>query len=999
MAMSSRCRGDAVGVGSGGNITEPAKLSFVGFHAMVEYRLLGPMEVVVDGVCRPLAGYRQHLLLAALVLADGREVTDEHLVELLWEEEPPRSPHTALRSQVARLRRAIGPAVLGLTYGVRGYSLPAHGLVDVQRFEALVRVALSEDRARALDAATEALKLWRSTELTFAASRVLQPTAVRLLERRAALIERRADLLMASERAGEAIAELQPLVLEQPAREAARALLMEALCQGGRPTEALDVYRSWLNVLNEERGLEPSLRLRELESRVLRHEVSQRSPGSPLASTLPATATLARGRGTFIGREGEVEKLVAALREHQVVTLVGPGGVGKTRLAWEVVERLGDHVGTVLDIDLSAVDERTDVMRLIAGAVGVKDVTGRTLLEQVVERIAATPCLLVLDNCEHVVDEVWDFVMLLVRRTTSATVLATSQRRLGVAGEWLWDVQPLDASGPESPAVRLFLERAGAASRRYAPGEDGIERVQRICIALDGLPLAIEIAAAQMSALSLSDLEAELEHRLELHAPGATEPWRHRTLRAVVDWSFRRLADREQRALERLSIFVGAFDLAAARALLRDLVADGEVAACIVQLVDRSLLTFEIVDEHGRYRMLQGVRAFGLDRLRADAQLVATQARHAQWAVTLVEDAAQRLPHDELATVRCLERSFDDLRTAHHWLVAYDASKAMRLIDALHPYAFWHSRTEVFRWAEVATAVDCQSDLRASVTASVCAGAWLRGDLAGAERAARAALAAVTEPEAPWARRAYGQVAEIALLNGDAPRCVEMYDRAYQLDLQTDDIMQATWDLGSSALILHYTGRVAEANRRAAATVATAERIASPSARSFAAFVLGELAATCSPQQAKVHLERALHLADTVNNRFVAALARVTLASLVRDGEGDVGPTAEHYKSALASWDHIGARCTQWVTIRNVVGLLTENAAFEQAATLYGAVIAAASASPLYGADRAKMDRVRATLDRELGTSKTTELAARGGQLTNDDIIAYTMESLDQLTR
>jgi non-specific serine/threonine protein kinase len=450
--------------------------------------------------------------------------------------------------------------------------------------------------------------------------------------------------------------------------------------------------------------------------------------------------------------------------------------VGKTRLAWEVIGRIGESRGAVLAVDLSAVEDRFDVERVVAGVVGVKDLSSQGLLGRIVDRIDRRSCVLLLDNCEHVIEAVGAMVVGLLEAAPGTTVLATSQRRLAVPSEWLWAVNTLRTAETDSAAVQLFLDRAGLAPRSVS--DDDLRRIQRICVALDGLPLGIEIAAAQTSALSLRDLEGELDHRLELEAPPTAGPSRHRSLREVIEWTYRRLPPREQRALELLSVFVGPFDLGAARVMLGGVIAGHEVAVCIVQLVDRSLLKFETVGQHGCYRMLQGIRLFGLHRLGAAGELSTAQAVHAAWAVAFAEEAERALPRAELETVGRLDRSFADLRAAHHWLVADDADGALRLIHALHPYAFWHGRNEVFRWAETAAALHRGSPLLSSVKASVCAGAWIRGDLQAADVAGRAALAAVTDPTSPLARRAFEQIAEVALQRGDAKRAVAMYDRA-----------------------------------------------------------------------------------------------------------------------------------------------------------------------------------------------------------------------------
>jgi predicted ATPase/DNA-binding SARP family transcriptional activator len=990
--MSWRC---ARGRGRG---SEATKLWTVGAPQRVDYRLLGPIEIAVDGVRRPVSGHRQELLMAAVVLADGHDVPTDELVQLLWDGAVPRHPEAALRSQVARLRRLIGPDGERLVFGGRGYALSrCRGSADVDRFLELADVAHRADDDAALDAADAALRLWRVPDLVFAERGVLQPTGTRLIERRMAVVERRAELLIRRGRASEVVAELRALVLERPEHEGMRALLMEALHQSDRPTEALALLAEWRHALRQ-RGLEPTSRLRELERRILRCDRSMAAAARPSTALATATTSLAPPT-SFVGRRDGVDRLHATLLARRLVTLVGPGGVGKTRLAREVIRRVGDDAGTVFDVDLGAIDDGADVVQLVGTAVGVEDAADRRLLARVGDRLAAQSCVLLLDNCEHVVEHVAELVAALGQRAPGAKVLATSQRRLGVVDECVWKVEPLSTAGPDAPAVRLFLDRALVASPQLALAAHDIARVERICSALDGLPLALEIAAAQVAGLSLADLELELDHRLELRAPCVT-PARHRSLRAVIEWTCHRLDERERRVLEQLCVFVGPFDLSAARAVLRDVIPAREVAACVVQLVERSLLVFHVVDEHGQYRTLQSVRAYGLDRLRGAGVLPDAQAVHARWAVEVAEDAEASLAEAEGATVKRLERCFDDLRAACHWLVATDDGHvAIRLIHALHPYAFWHGRTEVFHWAEAVAALDCASPLRASIHASVCAGAWIRGDLPGAELAAQLAMASVAEPASPLDRRAVEQAAEVALQRGDAGRAVDMYDQAHQLSRVVDDRMQATWDLGSSALILCYTGDVAAAERRAEATTAEADGLASPSARAFAQFVKGELDAVRSPAHARDHLNEAVELARSVGNEFIAGLARVTLAGLPPEGGDDVRAAVRHYLAAVAGWAEIGAWFAQLVTLRNVAVLLASHGAGEEAAVLYGAVTSGSlSSAPLYGADLTKLEQVRATLDLALGEHRVANLASVGQRLAPSEVTALALRALENLS-
>jgi predicted ATPase/DNA-binding SARP family transcriptional activator len=973
------------------------KAALVEDRGVVELRVLGPVEVLVRGVPKPLAGPRQRMLLAALVLASGQEMSSDQLCELLWGDEQPLHPVPALRSQVARLRRTIGEDLVDIQFGAVGYRLSVgQGCADVDRFEALARSVDGATGADALVAIGAALALWRGADLEFSDRQLLQPAAVRLVERRVSLIEHRADVLLALGHVAEAVVELQALLTAQPEREAARALLMEALYRTGRHTDALAEYRSWCDELRN-RGLEPSQRLRDMESRILRHEIPDHGPGD--ASRRLGTRPPRPPASSLVGRAEDLEMITERLRRERMVTLTGPGGVGKTRLARELVVRAADdHSGGIVYCDLSAVRDRVDAPRVVAAAVGAKDMVGRSIEDQIVDRLADRHALLVIDNCEHVLDAVSTLTARLLEETPTLTILATSQQRLGLDGEQVWPVTPLGTADIDAPGVRLFLDRAASAAPRPHSTEADLERIRGICARVDGLPLGIEIAAAHTSALSLEDLDRELKYHLELPAPGAPPGSRHGSLRAMVEWSYDRLDEVERRVLDRLSVFAGTFDLDAARAVLDDLIATDAVAIHVIQLVGRSLLSFEHHDEHGRYRLLHVIRSHGRERLRARGELAAAQARHARWAVELAEAANSEMAHNERASVHRLDEHFDDLRAAHHWLVAYEPDGAMRLVHALHQFAFMYGRAEVFRWAEVVVALDSHSPLRSSVAASVCAGAWLRGDLRAAEQAGQAAVNAALDLTVPSARRALEQLGELALLEGDGARAVDMYDQAYRLSIDAGDILQATWDLGSSALALVYSGHADEAHERATAAVEAAGRCASPTANAFAHFVLGELMASEQPAKARAELERSIQLSRSVGNHFIASMAEVALGSIAIDELEDVADAVAHYRAAISNWDRCGMWTPQWVTLRHIVILFVSAGAVEEAAVLYGAVAAAAAkASPIYGHDKTRLDAIHEKLEAQLGAQQLAELTERGRALNPNAVVQYTLEHLTDL--
>src|SRR5580704_8415353 len=386
------------------------------------YGLLGPVEVRADDRAVELTSASQRLVLAMLLLEANRLVPAHRLIDELWGEALPADPPAALRTQVSRLRRALGPAGGSLVTVNGGYRLSVQrGQLDAARFEDALAAATQAAGEQGLAILDEALGLWRGPALAeFADRPFARPEAVRLEELRVVARERRAELVLSLGSAEDAVAALQAVVAEHPERERARGLLMQALYQGGRHTEALATFRSWRGYLAEDLGLDPSPALERIEQDILR-------PALPMAQSLAQPVRRA---------------LTELLGEVRLLTLHGPGGVGKTRLALEVIARIGTgYRDGICFCDLAAITRPASVTRAIATAAGVSERAFRRLDDQLIEALAARQLLLVLDNCEHVADGIAVIADRLLRETRNITVLATSRERLGVDGEHVWPVK------------------------------------------------------------------------------------------------------------------------------------------------------------------------------------------------------------------------------------------------------------------------------------------------------------------------------------------------------------------------------------------------------------------------------------------------------------------------------------------------------------------------------------------------------------------------------
>jgi predicted ATPase/DNA-binding SARP family transcriptional activator len=961
------------------------------------YGLLGPVEVRVDGRAVPLPGARQRLVLTMLLVDLNQVVPADRLIDELWEAALPADPRGALRTQVSRLRRALGPAGGDLATVEGGYRLTVRrSQFDVTRFEDMLAEADEASGQPALRLLGEALALWRGPAVgEFAGRPFALATAARLNELRPVAAERRAELLLTAGLVEDAVATLQALLAEHPEREQARGLFMRALYRAGRHTEALATFRSWRRYLATELGLDPSPALRRIEQDILRHTAQTpdiRDAAVTRAPSLPLPVT------SFVGRDEDLMAVAGRLDRARLVTLHGPGGVGKTRLALEVAERTGDsYRDGVCFCDLAAVTEPHAVVRALATAAGLSERAFQRLDDQLVEQLAGRHLLLVLDNCEHVAQAAAILAERLLKETRNVTLLATSRERLEVDGEHVWQVRPLPVSGLGAPAVRLFLDRARAADPAAAPQNSDVGAVAALCARLDGLPLAIELAAARLPGTTVSELAANLDNRFGLLTVGRRADSRHRSLRAVVDWSYEQLTPEQQDLFAQLAVFHGSFDAAAAHAI-----ADGHDhpadVSRLLDLVDRSLVTAELDGGTTRYRLLETLRSYGLERLTEHGRLGVARERHARWAADLVARAERGLRGaDEASWAASVERHFSDLRAAHSWLADHDPELSLQMAAQLHWYALWRCHSEVYRWADASTArtAGSRSPFYPEALASAAFGAVYRGDMQAAGAAARAAFDAARTLPPVSARRPLEALAEVATFRGELAAAVDLYARAYDLSMGNGDFLDATWDAVGVSAAYAYGGRLEEANRLADQARAAADRCRSPSALALVSWVSGEIAIGTSPGQARHHLQRAVALATSAGSRFVDGLSRVALATLDAR-HGDTNVALGHYEQAIREWQQAGAWTPMWVTIRTLVELLTRAGAHHDAAILYGAVTSSGSGAPPFGADADRLRHSTALLHQHLTDTEFGFCVERGEQMDGSQVIHFALEAISR---
>jgi predicted ATPase/DNA-binding SARP family transcriptional activator len=966
--------------------------------AMWGFGLLGPVQARVDDRAVPITGARQRLVLAMLLMHANELVPASRLIDELWGTDLPADPAGALRTQLSRLRRALGPAGESLVTDGGGYRLRLRrDQFDAASFEDAVAAAAEATGKEALRILDEALGLWRGPALAeFADRPFAQPEAVRLDALRVVARERRAELVLSLGSAGDAIAALQQIVAEHPERERARGLLMRALYTDGRQTEALAAFASWRRYLSEELGLDPSPALREMEQGILRHSLTPaESPAPPVSPVVPLPVT------SFVGREGDCLAVAGLLDQARLVTLHGPGGVGKTRLGLEVISQIaGRYRDGARFCDLAAIERPAAVTRAIATAVGLSERAFRRLDDQLIDELAGRQMLLMLDNCEHVADAVAAIAERMLRETRNVTVLATSRERLGVDGEHIWPVRPLPADGPGAPAVRLFLDRAHAADPAARQEERDYAAVADLCARLDGLPLAIELAAARLPGTTVAEIAGSLQDRFGLLSSGRRGDSRHQSLQAVVDWSYHQLPDAEQELFRQLSVFHGWFDVGAARAVTAGQGRGADVAHAVLHLTDRSLMTADRTSAGTCYRLLETLRSYGLERLDERGELVTARTRHARWAADTVTQAAAGLRGSEEGRwAATLDQHLDDLRAAHSWLSGQDVGLSLRMTAELHWYALLHCRSELFRWADVATAAAAGSNtpFYSEALASAASGAIYRGDLRAGETAARAALAAARDEDPVAARRPLEALGDIAIFGGDPERAASRYRKSYDLSINAADYFDAAWDAASGAAALAYGNRLAEARQFADLAQAAAEASGAPSALALAAWIIGEITAITDPEQATENLERAVALAAGVGSRMVGGFAEVSLAGL-HARHGDAATALGYFRQVIPQWRQAGAWAPQWVTIRTLIDLLTRVGASRDAATLYGAAASATTGGRAYGADADRLDEIAARLQDTLTAAEFRARAEEGERLDGLQVIDFALDAIARAT-
>lgn len=773
----------------------------------MRFGVLGPLAVWTDdGVAVTVPGVKVRALLAALLARQGRAASVDGLVEDVWGDDAPASPGAALQVRVSQLRKTLDDAEPGardlVVSRAPGYALETDA-VDAVRFSGLVeRAQTAGDPGRRRELLSEALGLWRGPVLAdFAGHEFAEAVAAGWEERRLAAVELLAEARLELGEHTVLAAELAAPVADHPFRERLRAVHLRALYRAGRQREALEAYEEFRRGLADELGVDPGPELTALHQAIL-----EQDPG--------LTPAAARGRRQarprtnlpppppLIARDDALDELRALLDKERLVTLTGPGGVGKTRLATAAAHPLVDGYddGGWL-VELAALERPhprravDDIAELAMAALGVRDVAEpgdrpATPADRLADALRDRRLLLVLDNCEHLVEHAAALTDRLLRTAPGVTVLATSREPLGLSGEVLWDVPPLDLPSDdgdrlaESGAVRLFVARAAATARGFTLDASTGPAVAQLCRRLDGIPLALELAATRVRALGVHTLLDRLDDRFRALGSGPRDrPARQRTLAAAIDWSWNLLEPDEQVVLRRLAVHADGCTLPAAEAVCSG---DGDldVLDLLARLVDRSLV---VVDERAggpRYRLLESVAAYGVNRLHEAGEHAEIRFRHARYHAELAEraDAELRGPRQG-DWLRTLDVESADLRAALDTAERLgDAELALRLTGSVTWYRLLRGRlTEARRALETALAIpgDAPPAVRGRALTWHTGITILQGDQHDWKRRCAAALRPFEEADDPAARaRAEWFLGHATFDLGDAAVTARLLDDA-----------------------------------------------------------------------------------------------------------------------------------------------------------------------------------------------------------------------------
>ena len=955
----------------------------------MEFCVLGPFEVRAAGRALALGGPKPRGLLALLLLHPREPVSAERIALALWGEDAPAGAAKTVQVHVSRLRRALGDDDVLVTTSA-GYSIrPGDGELDAERFAQLVadgRSALDVgDAVRASSLLHEALALWRGPPLGDLESLPFAPPEVaRLEEQRLAALELRIDADLAGGRHAELVAELAGLVQQHPWRERLHAQLMLALYRSGRQVDALDAYRRARAVLIDELGIEPGPELTALQGEILAQD-----PGlaAPVARNDGREGALPVPPNRTIGRARELAAITARLHETRLLTLTGPGGVGKTRLAIEAARSAAPQFSDgAWFVALAALGEAGEVPMAIVRAVGIVVLEGETAEDAVVRFLAGRNVLLVADNCEHLLG-IAPFIGRVLEACPHVTMLATSREPLSLHAEERRPVLPL----PGADAEELFAERTRARAPDAFEADDAAA-IGEICRRVDGLPLAVELAAARCGLLSPAEIARRLEAALAVLGSGPRDaPARHQTLGATIDWSHELLSDEEKRCFAGFAAFTGGATVEAAEA----------VTAADLDTLDRlgakSLLVRR--REHGatRLAMLETIRAYALDRLAASPDGPDVRDRHGRYYRALAEyhgSTQATRGRDRKEHLRALDADIENVQAALEWaLEEQHAEDALALCVALGEYWLmgYHYTREVesIDRALGLPGADAQPRLRALALChrhKALGPLGRRDEQAGglddAEAAARrvgdpALLAHVLEVQAT--HRHVLERTEVAIpLADEAIRLARLAGEEWGIALaiatrakMVDDAETLRADVERAARLLEQAGNIYDLAGLLADSA-------------YAAVCLGR------DRDANELVARAAPITRELDNRYMWMLLQgnIGVAALMT---GDIDAADQAFREELRLGREMAVVTFATEGLEGLAAVAAAREELERTARLYGAAGAQRHGEPSYPVEERMWQLIFEPAQGRLGDEKWDAGVRDGAAMSHDDAVAYAL--------
>ncbi len=989
---------------------------------LVQFRILGPLVVWNDGREVPIAAAKQRAVLAVLLLRRGGLVPTELLVEEVWGEQAPETAVKAVRVYVSQLRKTLGQEVLETRPS--GYALRlAPDELDAARFEELIRRARELlGAAKPVEAAAllrEAIALWRGPPLAeFRYQTFAREEIGRLEELHLGARELRLETELALGRSAELVAELEALVAEYPLRERLRGQLMLALYRSGRQAEALAAYRSARETLVAELGIEPGSELRQLERAILHQapELDAHMVDPPVGQDGRPMPSLVARSTSFVGREKELREIRALLGRADVrlLTLTGPAGTGKTRLAVEATKESGRWHETEF-VELAPIVDPGLVAPAIASTLGLRETSRQRAAEALILHLQRRRTLLVLDNLEQVL-EAAPVLAELLAGAPGAQLLVTSRAPLDLPEERIYPVPPLqlpDASRPpqlarlqETEAIRLFVDRAREARADFVLSDENAEAVAELCRRLDGLPLAIELAAARIKLLSPREILERLGGRLELlkAVPGAGLPERHRTLRAAVDWSYDLLTADEQALFASLGVFVGGFSLDGAAAVAGEL--DLDLVDGIESLLNNSLLRIERMFEgEPRFGMLETMRGYALERLAERGDGEGVRRRHAGFYLRLAEESEPALlGPEQIRRAWKLDSERDNLRAALTW-AAESGETELGLRTAAALWRYWQMRAADVEGREhldrLLSSRSGSQSIRALAQSRAAGLAHYQGDFVAVHRYLEASLPVLSKLGDDFnLARGLNVLTMTALAEGDADAARAPAEEALAIARRTRNPVSESYALAMLGAVLTVEGELEDARRALEESVRRAGELGNLRSVGLWTKALGGIALLqLEYPRARELFERSLAILRTLNDAWgiLGSLSSLALVALEEhDNETARRLLEESLKLLRKSGHHY--------RVANSLELSARLAAAEnrnrRAARLYAAASASRqsiSAEMFEGEVRPDPGPHIAHLRSVLGESAFDETWAQGQAMTLDEALDLALEEKPDL--